>query len=76
MLIFSVLFLFVRCLGAPRIALAAEILALRQQLAVINRSVKRPQLRRQDRFFWVIFSKLWNGWRDVDQSASKIDVGR
>jgi putative transposase len=63
--IFSALFLFIRCLVAPRIVLAAEILALRQQLAVINRSIKRPQLRRQDRLFWVIVSRLWKGWREV-----------
>ena len=65
MLIFSALLLLVRCLTAPRIALAAEILALRQQIAVMNRNLKRPRLRRRDRFFWIILSKLWNGWREA-----------
>jgi len=62
---FSTLFHLIRCLIAPRLRLAAEILALRQQLAVLNRSAKRPQLRRRDRFFWVLLSKLWRDWREV-----------
>ena len=49
----------------PRLALATEILALRQQLIVLNRSVKRPQLRDRDRFFWAMLSKLWKDWREV-----------
>ena len=42
-----------------------EILALRQQLAVLNRTVHRPKLRRRDRFFWVVLSTLWSKWREV-----------
>ena len=45
--------------------LIAEILALRQQVAVLNRSVKPPQLHRRDRLFWLVLSKLWKGWREV-----------
>jgi hypothetical protein len=33
-------------------SLVAENLALRQQLAVLNRKIHRPQLHRRDRFFW------------------------
>jgi putative transposase len=65
MFILSALFLFFLSLIKPRIVLATEILALRQQLVVLNRTVKRPQLRRQDRFFWVMLSRLWKGWREV-----------
>ncbi len=65
MFIFSSLFLILRCLILPRATLAAEILALRQQVAVLNRSVKRPQLHRRDRLFWIVLSKLWKGWREV-----------
>ena len=46
-------------------ALAAEILALRQQLAVLNRTAKQPKLCYRDRLFWVVLSKLWKGWREV-----------
>lgn len=48
-----------------RASLAAENLALRQQLAVFKRSVKRPQLRRRDRIFWAWLSRLWPGWNTV-----------
>jgi len=65
MLILSALFLLLRSLILPRLTLAAEILALRQQLVVLNRTVKRPQLRSRDRLFWVMLAKVWKDWREV-----------
>ena|SRR5579872_4896261 len=44
---------FLRALVVARIKLATENLALRQQLAVLQRSVPRPRFRRRDRLFWV-----------------------
>ena len=44
-------------------ALVAENLALRQQVVVLRRSVKRPRLHRRDRVFWVWLSRLWRNWR-------------
>lgn len=52
-----------RAFVANRAAIAAENLALRQQLAVLQVSAKRPKLRRRDRIFWVWLSRLWTGWR-------------
>jgi putative transposase len=49
------------CSGHGTIAL--ENLALRQQLAVLTRTVKRPQLRTRDRLFWVLLAKGWKEWR-------------
>ena len=43
--------------------LALENLALRQQLAVLKRSSKRPKLAKMDRAFWVALSRLWTGWQ-------------
>ena len=47
-----------------RAALHTEMLALRQQVAVLKRERPRPSLRMTDRVFWVILSRLWPGWRN------------
>jgi transposase InsO family protein len=52
-----------RQLLQSRAALAAENLALRNQIVILQRSVKRPRLHRRDRIFWVWLSRLWRGWR-------------
>src|SRR5262245_54551319 len=49
------------CGGYRRLAL--ENLALRHQLAVYQRTVTRPRLRRMDRLFWVWLARVWTGWR-------------
>ena len=59
----QVVAVLLRLLLQSRAALAAENLALRQQVAVLQRSVKRPRLHRRDRIFWVWLSRLWRGWR-------------
>jgi putative transposase len=46
-----------------RAALQIEILALRHQLNVLQRSVKRPRLSAVDRWLWVSLSHNWSGWR-------------
>jgi len=43
--------------------LLLENLALRQQLGVLRRQVKRPQLSNSDRLFWVVYARLVAGWR-------------
>jgi len=45
-----------------RAALQLEILVLRHQLGVLQRSVKRPKLSSPDRFFWAWLSSVWTGW--------------
>ena len=52
-----------RAVLGDRIGLVAENLALRQQLAILRRGVKRPRLRRRDRVFWAWLCRLWRGWR-------------
>ena len=63
--IFQTCYLLIRCLIVSRMTLTAEIIALRQQLAVYHRTVHRPQLRSRDRFFWIMLSRLWKDWRSV-----------
>ena len=46
-----------------RAALQAENLALRHQLAILRRSVKRPKLTAADRLFWAWLSAVWTDWR-------------
>jgi putative transposase len=43
--------------------LQLEILALRHQLGVLQRSVKRPKLTPADRFLWAWLREVWNDWR-------------
>ena len=42
--------------------LALENLALHQQLAVLKRKGV-PRLRKKDRLFWVVLSRIWAPWR-------------
>lgn len=44
-------------------AVALENLALRQQLAALTSTAKRPQLRPRDRLFWMLLRKSWRDWR-------------
>ncbi len=43
--------------------IALENVALRHQLRVLQRSVRRPRLARWDRVFWVWLSRVWASWR-------------
>ena len=65
MALFPFLLLLARSFFAPRLELMAEILALRQQLAILNRTANRPSLRFQDRLFWGALAKCWQDWRSA-----------
>jgi putative transposase len=43
----------------------AEILALRHQLAVYQRTCSRPRLKPADRVLWAWLSRAWPGWREA-----------
>jgi hypothetical protein len=45
--------------------LALENLALRQQLAILQRKTKRPGLTNADRAFWVALCGLWSDWQSA-----------
>src|SRR5262245_4585553 len=51
-----------RAIVRSRTALVLENAALRQQLIVLRRSVKRPQASRCDRAFWLMLSRAASGW--------------
>ena len=44
---------------------ALEVLALRQQVAVLKRKRPRPRLNRWDRLFWTALRQCWSRWTDV-----------
>jgi putative transposase len=46
-----------------RAALQLEILALRHQVGVLQRSVKRPKLTPADRLLWAWLCVVWNDWQ-------------
>jgi hypothetical protein len=54
-----VLFATARSSLKPQRELALENLALRQQLAIVQRKTKRPRLTQADRAFWVALCGLW-----------------
>ncbi|MBI5487735.1 MAG: hypothetical protein HY905_10420 [Deltaproteobacteria bacterium] len=45
--------------------LEIEVLVLRQQLAIYQRSIPRPRLRLRDRLFWCSLSRLWSRWKEA-----------
>jgi transposase InsO family protein len=60
-----------------RLELEADVLALRHQLAVLQRQApKRPRLGRADRFLWVLLSRLWPNWRRAVQIVTPDTVVR
>lgn len=64
MSIFVSLLLTMRSSVRSRAALQIEVLALRHQLAVLQRSRPyRVRLTPVDRFLWVWLSRMWTEWR-------------
>jgi putative transposase len=48
-----------------RTALLLEAIALRHQIAVLERSrTRRPYFRRIDRLFWILLLRWWRSWRE------------
>jgi hypothetical protein len=44
---------------------ALEVLALRQQVAVLKRKRPRPKLNCWDRLFWTTLRQCWSRWPDI-----------
>lgn len=59
--LFRYLLAFIR----TRHDLSLEILALRQQVAVLKRRHPRPRLSNLDRWFWLALRRLWPRWADA-----------
>lgn len=50
---------------ADRSRLALENVALRQQIVVLKRGVKRARIEDSDRVFWILMRKLLDSWRET-----------
>jgi putative transposase len=64
----AVVYAFLSTLGTPfrsQLSLRVENVALRHQLAIYQRTVKRPSIRPADRIFWSWLSRRWARWREV-----------
>jgi putative transposase len=61
--VFSALCAFLAGSFRSRTALQIEILALRHQLTVLQRSVTRPRLSATDRWLWTWLFRIWSEWR-------------
>jgi transposase InsO family protein len=44
---------------------ALEVIALRQQVAVLKRKRRRPTLNRLDRLWWIGLRRIWPRWTDA-----------
>jgi transposase InsO family protein len=70
---------FLRDQLRSRASMQAEILALRHQLGIYQRTTKRPRVRQADRLFWSWLSRIWSGWREslvIVQPETVIDWRR
>ena len=61
--IFSALLTYVVSRVRHHASVHLENIALRHQLSVYKRTVKRPKLHPSDRLLWVWLSRLWPGWQ-------------
>ena len=60
------LLIILRSLIHSRIDLQFENLALRHQIGVLQRSLKKhPKLTSMDRLLWVSLSRIWRNWRST-----------
>ena len=55
----------IRVFFRSRVNTSLEVLALRQQVAVLKRKRPRPSLNRFDRFFWTTLRYIWARWSEV-----------
>ena len=63
--IFSAVLAFVSTIFRSRLSLQFEIVALRHQLTVYQRTAQRPRINPGDRVLWSWVARHWSGWRDA-----------
>jgi len=53
------------------LSMQMEILALRHQLTVYQRSGTKPRLNPADRIFWAWLSRVWSGWQGMPDKSER-----
>ncbi len=48
----------------PRLSLQLEVVALRHQLSIYQRTGRRPRIAPADRVLWACLARAWSGWRN------------
>ena len=61
----KLIFKFLWLIFSSKQDIVIENIALRQQLAVQQRTVKRPKIKNRDRIFWVWLSNIWSDWKSA-----------
>ena len=61
----GVLLAFFSTMLRSRLSLQFEIVALRHQITVYQRSAIRPRIKRGDRIIWSWIARRWSGWREA-----------
>ena len=75
--VFVAFFALVTSTFHNRAELHAEILALRHQLAVLQRNApRRLCLKRSDRLLWILLARFWSSWRSSLQIVQPATVLR
>lgn len=64
-LIVRAVLVFVSTIFRSRLSLQFEIVALRHQLTVYQRTAQRPRISPGDRVLWSWIARRWSGWRDA-----------
>jgi len=59
-----------------RASLTLELVVLRQQIAVLQRTAGRPAIRNRDRWFWIAMCRWWPDWRQKVQVVAPATVVR
>ena len=48
----------------PRLSLQLEVVALRHQLSIYQRTGRQPRIAPADRILWAGLGRAWSGWRN------------
>jgi hypothetical protein len=72
--VFQALLAVIATVVRSRLSLQLEVVVLRHQLSVYQRSVRRPRIRPGDRILWAWLSQHWSEWRAALQFVQPLTV--